>query len=1363
MNLLRRRVLMLSGAAMVSMGAGVAAANPLGGSVAAGSSTISGQGTGSVTINQSSQNTVINWQTFNIGKGETTTFNQPNSNSVALNRVIGGQGPSFLDGTLTANGHVFIINGDGILFGANSSITTAGFLATTSDIRDADFMAGALTGKYNFNIPGTSSASIVNLGRITATSGGFAALVAPGLRNAGTITAKLGTVGLASGNAFTLDFYGDRLITLAVNDQIAAAVTDVATGETLKSLVGNSGKLKANGGRIELTAAAARVVVDSVINNTGVIEANSVGTKNGLIVLSAATGASKGTGAPVQTVALSGKISAAGKRAGTTGGTVVASGENIVLTGATINASGKAGGGKVLIGGDTGGGHPTAATLELAKLESFVIPTATTVSVDGATVINASATGQGNGGKVVLWSDQQTTFAGTILARGGAAGGDGGFVETSSHSLDFKGGRVDTLALKGATGTWLLDPTGLMIDAEDASTLSHVLATTSVILQTNASGPPSGPSGTFDDTANNSDISVNAQISWSSNSTLTLNAHDNINVNAAITAANGGLTLSAGKAINPAAAVNVATFTLKSGAWVQSSASLPSFSARDFRLAGGSFVRVLGGNGSSGSPYQIGDIYGLQGIGSSSTLLAANYVLAKNVDASGTANWNSGAGFAPIGNNSTQFIGGFNGQGHTITGLGINRPTSNDTGLFGSVGKAGAIQNVGLIGGSVTGGTNVGELVGSNYGRVQDAYSTGPVSGSGAVGGLVGDNLGSVTQTYATGSASGGSNVGGLVGLNSGSVAQSYATGAAIGSSNVGGLIGSNQASATVTQSYSVGAATGESRVGGLIGFNSGNVSFSYWDATNTNAGLGGSGGGAFAATGLTTAQMQDPTAFTTNFAGFNFQTTWSPPSAGYFPELYALTPVVWLEANNVTRTYGAANPALTLAGTFGGPSAYLFGPAGDMLSAPSLTTAAKTVSPVGIYAIGASAPTATSLDGISYRVVSTGALAVTPAPLTVTANNAGKTYDGLAFSGGNGVSYSGFVNGETAAVLAGNIAYGGNSQGAVNAGGYQITASGQSAQNYAISYQPGTLMVNQAALTVTANNAGKTYDGLAFSGGNGVSYSGFVNGETATVLAGTIGYAGSAQGAVNAGGYQITASGQSAQNYAISYQPGTLTVNQAALTVTANNAGKTYDGLAFSGGNGVSYSGFVNGETATVLAGTIAYAGNAQGAVNAGGYQITASGQSAQNYAISYQPGTLTVNQAALTVTANNAGKTYDGLAFSGGNGVSYSGFVNGETATVLAGNIAYGGNAQGAVNAGGYQITASGQSAQNYAISYQPGTLTVNQAALTVTANNAGKTYDGLAFSGGNGVSYSGFVNGETAAVLTGTSRMRATPRAR
>ena len=197
------------------------------------------------------------------------------------------------------------------------------------------------------------------------------------MRNSGTITATLGTVALASGNSFTLDIYGDKLITLAVGDSIANKVIDVATGQPLKSLVSNtkSGVISANGGRVELTAAAARAVVDSVINNNGVIEANSIGRHNGMIVLSAATGGSKPAGAPAQTVKLAGTISAAGRHRGTTGGTIVVTGENIKVASAKIDASGRRGGGKVLIGGDWGGGNPdlSLVTNASAKLENYAI------------------------------------------------------------------------------------------------------------------------------------------------------------------------------------------------------------------------------------------------------------------------------------------------------------------------------------------------------------------------------------------------------------------------------------------------------------------------------------------------------------------------------------------------------------------------------------------------------------------------------------------------------------------------------------------------------------------------------------------------------------------------------------------------------------------------------------------------------------------------------------------------------------------------------------------------------------------------------------------------------------------------------
>src|SRR5439155_10344135 len=137
-------------------------------------------------VNQTTDKAIINWNTFNVGSGELTKFVQPNSGSIALNRVTGGLGPSQIYGTIEANGRIYLVNPDGMLFGAGAQINTGGFLATTSDIKNSDFMAG----NYVFGIPGRPSASIVNYGTITAANGGFAALVAPGVRNSGVITAN---------------------------------------------------------------------------------------------------------------------------------------------------------------------------------------------------------------------------------------------------------------------------------------------------------------------------------------------------------------------------------------------------------------------------------------------------------------------------------------------------------------------------------------------------------------------------------------------------------------------------------------------------------------------------------------------------------------------------------------------------------------------------------------------------------------------------------------------------------------------------------------------------------------------------------------------------------------------------------------------------------------------------------------------------------------------------------------------------------------------------------------------------------------------------------------------------------------------
>src|SRR5262245_47797879 len=125
---------------LVWLNAPPAAAGPEGGTVVGGAATISGQGSAAVVVNQSSSHAIINWHTFNVGAGQSVTFNQPGSSAVALNRVVGGLGPSEIYGTLSANGRVFVINRDGVLFGPGAVINTAGFLASTSDIKNSDFM-----------------------------------------------------------------------------------------------------------------------------------------------------------------------------------------------------------------------------------------------------------------------------------------------------------------------------------------------------------------------------------------------------------------------------------------------------------------------------------------------------------------------------------------------------------------------------------------------------------------------------------------------------------------------------------------------------------------------------------------------------------------------------------------------------------------------------------------------------------------------------------------------------------------------------------------------------------------------------------------------------------------------------------------------------------------------------------------------------------------------------------------------------------------------------------------------------------------------------------------------------------------------
>ncbi|MCS3925452.1 filamentous hemagglutinin family protein [Bradyrhizobium elkanii] len=174
---------------------------PTGGQVVSGQATISQSGN-AMTINQSSDRMIANWQSFSIGAGSCVTFNQPGASSVALNRVV-GQDPSRILGSLSANGQVFLINPNGIAIGKTGSVQTGGFVASTLGISNADFLAG----RYNFT---GSGGAITNEGSI---SGKVVALISPSVSNSGTIT---GSTALAAGTDVLLDFNGDGLLSVEV-------------------------------------------------------------------------------------------------------------------------------------------------------------------------------------------------------------------------------------------------------------------------------------------------------------------------------------------------------------------------------------------------------------------------------------------------------------------------------------------------------------------------------------------------------------------------------------------------------------------------------------------------------------------------------------------------------------------------------------------------------------------------------------------------------------------------------------------------------------------------------------------------------------------------------------------------------------------------------------------------------------------------------------------------------------------------------------------------------------------------------------------------------------------------------------------
>lgn len=250
-------------------------AGPAGEQVVQGLVTVDRAGAGTV-ITQTTDRAAINWQSFNIGANESVRFALPSASSITLNRVL-GQNPTEILGSLSANGQIFLLNPNGVLFGQGAQVNVGGLVAATLSLSNEDFMAG----RYRFVKDGAAGA-VSNADNIIA-NGGYVALIGPQVKNQGTIVATSGSVALAAGDQVTLNLNGNKLIGLTVEQGALNALAD------------NKGLIKAGGGQVLLTAKAADQLIKSVVNNDGIIEAATLSNVNGVIRLEADNITNSGT------------------------------------------------------------------------------------------------------------------------------------------------------------------------------------------------------------------------------------------------------------------------------------------------------------------------------------------------------------------------------------------------------------------------------------------------------------------------------------------------------------------------------------------------------------------------------------------------------------------------------------------------------------------------------------------------------------------------------------------------------------------------------------------------------------------------------------------------------------------------------------------------------------------------------------------------------------------------------------------------------------------------------------------------------------------------------------------------------------
>jgi len=1280
---------------------------PTGNELVAGSANVTTPSAEQMQINQSSQQAIINWQGFSIAGHESVNIQQPNVNAALLNRVV-GQDASSIQGRLNANGQVYLTNPNGVIFSKTAQVDVGGLIASTHAISNQDFLNNKLHFTQN-----NATGSVINHGQIKTPEGGIVALIGEQVENTGSINTPKGTTALAAGKTVDLDMQGDGLVEVKI------------TEAAINAQINNAGIIQADGGQVIMTAQAAGQLLSTVINNNGIVEARGLVEKNGKIVLS---GGDNGVVQVSGTLDTSGRAAvnnvALNESGSTPGGNITVSGEQIhISSNAKLNASGDAGGGTIVIGDK----QSTSQT-----------------TIEQNASLAAQTRDHGKAGTIEVLANMDN---GVVKVKGqldasAPKNGDGGFIDTSAAQVQVADtAKITTQATNGKSGTWLIDPADFTIGSTAGGTVTAGTpsgdisgATLSTAL---ASGQVTILSTQGSTLAGSGNINVNDEVAWSVNK-LTLNALNNININANLNASDtASLALIYGQG---AVALNNTSSIITTGAAVNLPAGKTNFTTlqgSDGIVNNYTVITILGDPGSETAT----DLQGMNGN------LKINYALGTNINAtetSATDIWGE-TGFNPVGGGSIQspFTGNFEGLGHTITGLTIKRPTTDNVGLFGryfinftdTISNPRTISNIGLVGGSIEGRSSVGGLVGDSFGNIiSNSYATGSVTGTNNVGGLVGSNSGTISDAFATGRVIGESQVGGLVGNNSDTISDAFATGSVSGTGNVGGLVGSN--SDTISDAYATGSVTGTNNVGGLVGSNflDGSISNSHYDIDQVVI----NGSHFVTVGGIYHNQFQDWFSHDKTLNIANYAATLPLDGTSGYNSIDSLQGMKDLLGFVDSANYNfrlsadinlAAAPGFfipSLAGKFDGAGHIISNlavnqPFNENIGMFGHVLTGGAVNNLGLTDVNISGRDVVGgLVGINFGSINnayaTGSVTGINDVGGLVGENDGSISNAYAMSSVTG-NFILDADGDRPNANAGGLV--GNNSGTISNAYATGSVSGTNNVGGLVGFNLGTISNTYATGPVTGTSAvgGLVGENSAFTGGP--------NGNISNAYA-----TGSVTGTNNVGGL----------------------VGSNFLDDRISNAFWDTQSTG-QGANGVGSANVpgATGKTPAEMKQLTTFS-------NAG-WDISGTGGSAAVWRI-YEGNTTPLLRSfltPLTVTANADSKIYDGLAYTGGNGVTYTDFANNEISNVvLNGILSYSGTSQGAINAGAYVISPIGlySDQQGYDISLANGALTIaSSATLTYTADPSTRAYGAAnpPFTG----TVTGFVSGDTQnTATTGTA---------